>query len=136
MKVVFDGHEIPSLDEVMKARAKDVVAINPPAKKCQLYDELMKIICFECNHLICRDCTVKYHRDHDFAFNHVAATKNRKELKASLKPLREVAATLSLAMEDIQTMEHLLTSQRESVATKIKTSFEEFHSIIEKGKQK
>ena len=32
LKVVFDGHEILSIDEVRKARAKDVLTQNPPAK--------------------------------------------------------------------------------------------------------
>ena len=132
---VFDGHKILSLDEVKKARAKDVLTQNPPAKKCQLHDELLKIFCFDCNRLICRDCTVKDHRDHDFEFNHVAATKKRNELIESLKPLREMASCLSLAVEDIQTMEHLLAAHGQSVANKIETSFEEFHTIIERRKE-
>ena len=136
MKVVFDGHEILSLDEVKKAKAKDVLTQNPPAKKCQLHDDLLKIFCFDCNHFICRDCTVKDHKDHDFDFNHVAATKMRKELMESLKPLGEMLAGLSLAVEDLQTMEHLLAAQGESVANKIETSFEELHTIIERRKQK
>ena len=51
MKVVFDGHKILSLEEVKKARAKDVLTPNPTAKKCQLHDDLLKIFCFDCNHL-------------------------------------------------------------------------------------
>ena len=136
MKVIFDGHEILSLDEVKKARAKDVLTQIPPAKKCQLHDDLLKIFCFDCNHFICRDCTVKDHRDHDFEFNHVAATTMRKELMESLKPLREMAACLTLAVEDIQTTEHQLAAQGKSVANKTETSFEEFHTIIERRKQK
>ena len=136
MKVVFDGHEILSLDEVKKARAKDVLTQNPPAKKCQLHDDLLTIFCFDCNHSICRDCTVKDHRDHDFEFNLVAAVKMRKELMESLKPMREMAVCLSIAVEDIQTTEHLLAAQGESVANKIETFFDEFHIIIERRKQK
>ena len=48
-------------------------------------------------------CVISNHKDHDFEFNHVAAINKRKELMESLKPLREVAATLSLAVADIQT---------------------------------
>ena len=53
----------------------------------------------------------------------------------SLKPLREMASSLSLAVEDIQTTEHLLAAQGQSVANKIETSFKEFHSIIERRKE-
>ena len=135
MKKIFDGHEIISLDEVKKVTAKDVLTLNPPAKKCQLHDELLKNFCFDCNCLICLACAVKDHRDHDFEFNHVAATKKRKELLENLKPLSEVTANLSLAVEEIQTTEHELAAQGESVANKIETSFEEFHSIIERRKE-
>ena len=130
LRVVFDGHEILSLDEVKKARAKDVLTQNPPAKMCQLHDDLLKIFCFDCNHFICRDCTVKVHRDHDFEFYHVTATKMRRELMESLKPLSEMAACLLLAVEDIQTTQHLLAFQWKSVANKTVTSFEEFHTTF------
>ena len=69
MTVFFDGHEILSLDdEVKKARAKDVLTQNPPAKQYHLHDELLKIFCFDCNRLVCRDSIVKDHRDHDIVF--------------------------------------------------------------------
>ena len=135
MKKIFDGHEIISLDEVKKVTAKDFLTLNRPAKKCQLHDELLKMFCFDCSRLICRDCTVKDNRDHDFESNHVAATKKRKELIERMKPLREVAASVSLAVEDIVTTEHLLAAKGESVANKIETSFKEFHSIIERRKE-
>ena len=136
MKIFFDGHEVISLDEVKRVTAKDVLTKGPPTKKCQVHTKSLKMFCFDCNQLICRDCTVKDHRDHDFEFNHVAAMKKRKELMESLKPLREMAATLSLVVEDIQTMEHELADQGQLVTNKIETSFEEFHTIIERHKQK
>ena len=132
---VFDGHEVISLDEVKRVAAKDVLTKGPPAMKCQVHTKSLKIFCFDCNLLICRDCTVKDHRDHDFEFNHAVATKKRRKLMESLKPLREMASSLSLAVEDIQTTEHLLAAQGQSVANKIETSFEEFHTIIERRKE-
>ena len=133
MKAFFNGHEILSLDEVKKARAKNVL-IKRPVKKCQLHDELLKIY-IDCSQLICRDFTLKDHKDHYFEFYHIVVTNKRKELKENLKPLREVEASLSLAMEEIQVTEDQLVAQGESVANKIVTSFEEFHTIIEKSKQ-
>ena len=135
MKIFFDGHEVISLDEV-KMTDKKVLTKYLPAKKCQLHDELFKMFCFDCNRLICCECAIKDHRDHDFEFNHIAATNKRKELMGSLEPLREMAASLSLAVEKIQTTECELVVQGNSVANKIETFFEEFHTIIERHKQK
>ena len=64
---VFDGHEVISLDEVKRVAAKDVLTKGPPAMKCQVHTKSLKIFCFDCNLLICRDCTVKDHRDHDLS---------------------------------------------------------------------
>ena len=73
MKAFFGGHEIISLDEVKKVGAKDLVTKNSPAKECPLHQEALKMFCFDCNKFICRDCTIKDHRDHDFEFSRVAA---------------------------------------------------------------
>ena len=106
-----------------------------PAKKCQLHDNLLEMFCFDCNQLICLVCAITNHKDHDYELTHVAAINKRMELMESLKPLREVAATLSLAVADIQTTEHELAIHGESVAIQIETSFEEFCTIIERRKQ-
>ena len=69
---------------------------------------------------------MKDHRDHDIVFNHVAATNKRKELMETLKPLREMAACLSLAVDEILITKHMLAAQGQSV---------EFKTIIERHKQ-
>ena len=68
-------------------------------------------------------------------FNHIVATSKKNELIDSLKPLREVAASLSRTVEEIQTTKHELETQRDSVANIIKMSFEELLRIIERHKQ-
>ncbi len=66
MKKIFNGHEIISLKEIKKVPAKEVFTKCPPTKKCKVHTFSLDIFCFDCNHLICRDCTITEHRDHDF----------------------------------------------------------------------
>ena len=135
MKALFNGHEIISLDEVKKVGAKDLVTKSSPAKKCPLHQKSLKMFCFSCNQLICRDCTITEHRDHQFEFNHIAAVNEKKELMDSLEPLREMEVHLSDAVEDIKRAQLQLEAQAVSVANNINTSFEELHTILERRKQ-
>ena len=135
MKALFDGHKIVSIDQLLKIKAEELVPKNPAHSKCEVHGELLKIYCFDCNKLICRDCTVKNHRDHDIEFNNVAADNKKKELMESLKPLREVEDSLSRALEEVSHTEHEVEAQGDSVANTIETSFEELHTILETRKQ-
>ena len=135
MKAVFEGHEIVPIDQLQKIKAEELVPKNPAPKKCHIHGELLKIFCFDCNKLICRDCTVKDHRDHDIEFNNVAVDNKKKELMDSLKPLREVEDSLSRALEVVCDTEHEVEAQGDSVANTIETSFEELHKMLETRKQ-
>ena len=135
MKAAFDGHKLVSIDQLLKIKAEELVPKNPAHSKCEVHSELLKIYCFDCNKLICRDCTVKDHKDHDIEFNNVAADNKKKELMESLKPLREVEDSLSRALEEVSHTEHEVEAQGDSVANTIETSFEELHTILETRKQ-
>ena len=78
----------------------------PQPKKCTIHGEPMKIFCFDCSKVICRDCTVIDHKDHNIQFNNVAAEDKKKELIENLKPLREVADSLSRAFITVDNTEN------------------------------
>lgn len=135
MKAFFDGHEVLSLDELHKVKTEELVPKNPPPRKCHVHDDLLKIFCFDCGTLICRDCTVKDHRDHNIEFNKVAADNKKKELLESLQTLREMKDSLSVALEAVHNAEREVEAQGTSVAHIIETSFEKLQSILEARKQ-
>ena len=136
MKAAFDGHKIISIDQLLKIKAEELVPKTPAhTGKCHVHGKSLKIYCFDCNKLICRDCTVKDHKDHDIQFNNVAADNKKKELMERLKPLREVEDSLSRALEEVSHTEREVEAQGDSVANTIETSFEELHTILETRKQ-
>ena len=135
MKAAFDSHKIVSIDQLQKIKAEEFVFKNSTPTKCRVHGKSLKIYCFDCNKLICRDCTIKDHKDHDIEFNNVAADNKKKELMESLKPLREVEDSLSQALEEVSNTEYEVEVQGDTVANTIKTSFEELHTILETRKQ-
>ena len=131
MKAIFEGHEIVSIDQLQKVQAEELMPKNPAPRKCEVHFKLLKIFCFDCNKLICRDCTVN---DHNVEFSNVAADK-KKELMDGLKPLREVEGSLTRPLEEVCNTEREVEAQGNSVASTIETSFAELHMILETRKQ-
>ena len=102
-------------------------------KMCKEHEEPLKIYCFTCDRLICRDCTVKDHPcpEHQYEFVKKAAPETKKMLIQQLEPLKEMKANLSLAVKEVQTTKSEIEAQGDSVANEIKKSHEELHMIIE-----
>ena len=131
----FASHEVDSLEDLKQGRAREIAVKEPPIKKCHTHEEPLMIYCFNCNSLICRDCTVTAHRDHKFEFSKVAAPNTKKKLLEELDPLREVSDSLSHAVEEVQTTKQNVEAQGKDVANRIQTSFDELHKILENHKQ-
>ncbi len=131
----FRSHEVDSLEDLKQGRAKEIAAKEPPTKKCLTHEEPLIIYCFDCNSLICRDCTVVAHKDHKFEFSKVAAPDTKTKLLEQLSPLKTAAKTLSGAVTEIQTTKQEVEAQGNSVADTIITSFNQLQLILEERKQ-
>ena len=127
---VFAGHKIVSLDE-LKEGVKEIIMEESPLQVCKEHDEAMKIYCFDCNCLICRDCTIEDHSGHNHKFVKKSAPEMKKKLIKQLDPLKEVKIDLSRAVEEIKSTKCDIEAQGESVANDINGSFDELQKIIE-----
>ena len=131
----FAGHRTTSLAELKEGGAKNMVLQETPRKMCEKHDEQMKIYCFDCNCLICRDCIIKDHNGHNHEFIKEAAPIVKKELLEQLDPLKDVKVNLSHAIEEINITKSDVKVQV-SIATKhIKKSFEELRQILANREQ-
>ena len=129
---IFLTHEVASLDDLKHGRAEPIPVKEPPTKKCLVHEETLTIYCYDCASLICRDCTVKDHRDHNFEFTKKAAPDEKTKLLEEMQPLKEVHAKLTSTVEHIQTTKLEVEAQNDSVINIIKTSFKELHDILDK----
>ena len=126
-------HEVASLEDLKQGRAKPIVVKEDSASvKCPDHDEPLVIYCFDCDMLICRDCTLRDHRDHNFEFSQKAAATTKRNLLEKLEPLKTQSSSLSHAVEAVRTTKQELEVQRDTVAnTTIKTSFQELRDILD-----
>ena len=131
----FSGHKVTSLEELKKGKSKEILMKKPPPPTCAVHDEQMKIYCFDCNRLICRDCTMIDHKKHKYEFVKMTAPKTKEKIIENLTPLKEIRVSLCGATENIRSSKSDVKTQGESVATTIEQSFNELHEIIEQCKQ-
>ena len=132
---IFSGHKTVSLDELKQGGAKDIVVPEASLKMCKKHDEQMKIYCFDCNSLICRDCIIKDHNGHNHEFIKEAAPKVKKELLEQLDPLKEVKVNLSQAVEEINITKSEVKVQVDASNECIKNSFNELRQILANREQ-
>ena len=132
---VFAGHKVTSLEELKKGESKEILIKKPPPPTCKDHDEQMKIYCFDCNRLICRDCTMIDHKEHKYDFVKKAAPKTKDKLTENLVPLKEIQVSLQGATHTVKSTKTDVEAQGASVANTIKRSFDELHQIIEQRKR-
>ena len=132
---VFAGHKVTSLEELKKGESKEILIKKPPPPTCKDHDEQMKIYCFDCNRLICRDCTMIDHKEHKYDFVKKAAPKTKEKLTENLVPLKEIQVSLQGATHTVKSTKTDVEAQGASVANIIERSFDELHQIIEQRKR-
>ena len=131
MKKAFSGHKVSTLEELKEGGAEEILIQEPSHEACKVHKQPMSVYCYDCNTLICRDCTIKDHRDHNYEFVLVAAPKTKEELTQQLGPLVESQESLFHAIKEIQTTIAEVEDQGGSVANTIKISCKELHTIID-----
>ena len=133
---LFSSHVVNSVQDLKLGVATELVPKEEQVKKCDVHEEPLVIYCFDCENLICRDCTVKIHKNHKFEFSKVAAPTTKRMLGDHLVPLQELSLALSSGICDIQTTKREIETERSSVALAIHHSFDELQLILDRHKQK
>ena len=127
----FSSHVIISLDQL----TGDVINLVPPVQKslqCSKHpDKQLDIYCETCEELICRDCIVRVHRDHEYDLVGDAFPKHKDVIVASLQPVEQQLATITAALEDLDARCGQINEQRQAVETEIQGSIQRLHRALE-----
>ena len=127
---MFASHKVVTLQELKEGGAKEIPLKEAPPPMCKDHDEQLKIYCFDCNHLICRDCIIYDHAGHKSEFVKKSAPRYKKTLKESLVPLAKVQTNLSAATREVEKVEREVSEQHKAVAGTIEQSFKQLHEIL------
>ena len=125
------SHEILSFDEVAVAASamkssKKVVMLCPKHPT-----EPMKIYCETCDELICRDCTVRTHREHNYDLVAECFPKHREAIVASLEPIKKLAACEAKVIQKLDGRSLELDKQGREGKAEINRQIDRLHGILD-----
>ena len=132
---VFAGHMVASLEDLKKGGPKHVPLMEEAQPlKCPDHDQVIKIFCFDCDRLICRDCTIIDHNGHNFNFLKKCAPESRKTLRDSLAPLQKVQADIAGAEKTLISEVAKVDTQKNEVCKSIEKCFDKLKAVLDHRK--
>ena len=127
----FKTHEFINLNTL----TGDVTTLVPPLKKtlfCATHpSKKAKLYCETCDELICRDCIIRVHRDHQYDLVPESFAKQEKVIVDSLKPVGEQIALLERAVESVNTRCAAVVEQKTAVVAEIRTAMAHLRQALE-----
>ena len=126
-------HKITSLDEVATSASK--LLPEKQEIKCSTHNEPLKIFCATCEELVCHDCTVRIHRDHDYDLVSDYYSKHYKKLKTSLKSVSDKVAAVTDILTALTDRENEIRDQGEVVKEEIHVMVEEMIEVLRQSER-
>ena len=81
--------------------------------------------------MICRDCIVRVHRNHQYDLATNAFSKHKDVIVASLQPVEQQLASVNKALEILDTECGQITNQRQTMEIDIKRNIHQIHEALE-----
>ena len=130
----FSSHMTVSLYQL----TEDVTNLVPPVQKvlqCSKHPaKELDLYCETCKEVICRDCILKVHRDHQYDLVTDAFSQQKNVLIASVEPAKQQLASVNKALEGLDTLCGEITNNRQALETKIKARISQIHEALEERK--
>ncbi len=125
------NHKLISLDE-LKAQVTSLVPPKKAVPHCPKHSEnALKIYCDTCSTLICMDCTIRLHKDHNYDLVADVLTEHKEKLVSSLKPVKEKLDSVQRALKDFDTRAKAIHDQRAVIEANIHKEIDEQHRLLD-----
>ncbi len=125
------NHQLISLDE-LKAQVTSLVPPKKAVPHCPKHSEnALKIYCDTCSTLICMDCTIRLHKDHNYDLVADVLTKHKEELVSSLKPVKEKLDSVQRALKVFDTRAKAIHDQRAAIEANVHKEIDEQHQLLD-----
>ena len=126
-------HILTSLDEVVTSASNLL-----PEKhkiKCSNHHKPLEIFCRTCEELICHDCIVRIHRDHDYDLVSDCYSKHCQKLETNLKSVSDKVTAVTDVLTDLTDRENEIREQGEVVKEEIHVMVEEMIDVLRQSER-
>ena len=125
------NHQIITLQEV-QAQATNLIPPKKAVPRCPKHlNKKLKIYCETCLELICNDCTIRRHKDHNYDLVGEVFTKHKEEIVSGLKPVKEKLDKIEQALQAFDTRAKEINEQRVTVEANIHKEFEQQQRLLD-----
>ena len=133
LKVISEAkHQIIDMKDVVSTASQLLPVKQEVTLTCITHNKSRKIFCEKCQELICRDCTIRSHRDHNYDLVTDTFPKHRKDIENILGGILDKVLAMQNALKVLATREENITKQRDD---RIKEIYCLIESVIESVKQ-
>ena len=124
-------HKIVTLNE-LQTQAANLIPPKKVIPNCPKHPEnALKIYCETCSTLICNDCTIRLHRDHNYDLLADVFHKHKEELVSSLKPVKQKLHTVQQALKAFDTRAKEINDQRATLEAHIHKEIDQLHQLLD-----
>ena len=127
----LQSHEISSLNDVQETASKMVTPKKVTTMCHKHTTEPIKIYCETCDELVCRDCTVKTHKDHSYDLITDTFPKHRDAILACLHPIKTELAGVNRTIDRLKGRSSRLDKQGIESKGKVDTEVDKLHAVLE-----
>ena len=131
---MFAKHEVIGLDQ-FKVKVKQFDVLKKVTLYCSLHQgKELELYCESCEELICHNCIVKKHKDHQYDLVSDIFEEQKAKITASLEPVEMQLGTLKKAVRETIRKSKAVNTNREEVEAEINKKTQQLHNAIELGK--
>ena len=125
------NHPIVTIEEA-QTQAASLVPPKKDAPRCPKHtNKKLKIYCDTCKELICNDCTIRLHKDHNYDLLANVFHKHKEELVSSLKPVKQKLHTVQQALKAFNTRAKEINDQRATLEAHIHKEIDQIHQLLD-----
>ena len=118
--------------EQLEQKAKQLDALKKVTLYCSLHkSKELELYCETCEELICHNCTVKKHKDHQYDLVGDIFEKHRAEITASLKPVEKQLSVVSKALEQFDLRSQMLDDLQVAINDNIQRQIQQLQELLE-----
>ena len=130
-------HNISSLDELRKGSATEIPSILPEkVEMCPVHpSKPLELYCRCDNVLICRDCIIKKHKDHDYNMISDAVDGEKMILKEALPGIQQLIDEVERAINGVRSKRQDVKNRKEENLSMLDDAFHILHAALDERKR-
>ena len=126
-------HKIASLNELAVSTSQ--LLPEKQEIKCSNHNKHSKIFCRTCEELVCRDCIVRIHRDHDYNVVSDCYSQHCHNLETNLQSVCDNIAVVTAILSALPAKENEIKEQGEVIKEEIHVMVEEMIDVLRQSEK-